>query len=280
LCLGAKSGFREQAPAEQIGFLGKTLFFEKAMSETLTERRDIAEQPRKTFRESLWRSFILALLAGLTLLACFLFRDIDTKTEPGVLMNLPDSIGSYLGFDTDITEGERHILPQDTEFAKKRYDGFNMSEITTEIVLSGAQRQSIHRPQVCLVGQGWTIQTEETIPITLTGLRVQKVRKLTLVKSEDGKQFMGYFIYWFIGKDKTTDDHLERIFLTSWDRIVHRINHRWAYVIVSSILDPSLKVTEQEKRQVLTDLVSFTGQIIPMIQKPQVNGAGFDAAKQ
>jgi hypothetical protein len=38
-----------------------------------------------------------------------------------------------------------------------------------------------------------------------------------------------------VGKDKTTDDHFERIFLTSWDRIVHRVNHRWAYVIVSSL---------------------------------------------
>jgi hypothetical protein len=250
------------------------------MSETLIERRDIAERPREAFRESLWRSFILVLLAGLTLLACRLFHDVDTKTEPGVLMNLPDGIGSYLGFDTDVTEGERLILPRDTEFAKKRYDGFNMAEITIEIVLSGAHRQSIHRPQVCLVGQGWAIQKEETIPITLADRRVQKVRKLTLVKTEDGKQIVGYFIYWFIGKDKTTDDHLERIFLTSWDRIVHRVNHRWAYVIVSSILNPGLKVTEQEKKQVLSDLISFTGQMIPMIQKPQVNSAGFEAAKQ
>ena len=250
------------------------------MSETLTERRDIAARPREAFRESLWRSFLLVLLAGLTLLACRLFHDVDTRTEPGVVMNLPESIGSYLGFDTKITEGERVILPRDTEFAKKRYDGFNLPEITTEIVLSGAQRQSIHRPQVCLVGQGWAIQKEETIPITLAERGVQKVRKLTLVKTEDGQQIVGYFIYWFIGKDKTTDDHLERIFLTSWDRIVHRVNHRWAYVIVSSILSPGLQVTEQEKKQVLSDLLAFTGQMIPIIQRPQVNSAGFEAAKQ
>jgi hypothetical protein len=249
------------------------------MSETLTEPRDIAEQPREAFRESLWRSFILMLLAGLTYLACLLFHDVDTNTEPGVLMNLPDALGSYLGFDTDITEGERLVLPRDTEFAKKRYEGFNLPEITTEIVLSGAQRQSIHRPQVCLVGQGWAIQKEETILITLAERQVQKVRKLTLVKAEDGKEIVGYFIYWFIGKDKTTDDHLDRIFLTSWDRIVHRVNHRWAYVIVSSIL-PGLQVTEKEKSRVLSDLIAFTGQMISMIQKPQVNSAGFDAAKQ
>jgi hypothetical protein len=241
------------------------------MSDTLTELRDITERPWESFRELLWRSFILVLLTGLTLLACWFFHDVDIKTEPGVIMNLPDSIGEYLGFGSDITESERVILPRDTEFAKKRYSGFDLPEITTEIVLSGAQRQSIHRPQVCLVGQGWTIQKEETTPITLADGRVQKVRKLTLVRTQDGVQIVGCFIYWFIGKDKTTDDHFERIFLTSWDRIVHRVNHRWAYVIVDAILPPEPKVTAGERQKVLSDLLSFTGELIPRIQRTEVN---------
>ena len=242
-------------------------FLKKPMSDTLTELRDFAEPPREAFRESLRRCLTLVLLAGLTLLACRLFHDVDTKTEPGVIMNLPDSVGNYLGFNMDITESERLILPKDTEFAKKRYMGFDLPEMTTEIVLTGAQRQSIHRPQVCLVGQGWAVQKEETIPITLADGRVQKVRNLTLVRTQDGVQIVGYFIYWFIGKDKTTDDHVERIILTSWDRIVHRVNHRWAYVIVSSILP-----TQAEERQkVLSDLVSFTRELIPQIQRPEVN---------
>lgn len=241
------------------------------MSDTLTELRDIAERPREAFRELLWRCFILLLLVGLTLLACRLFHDVDTKTEAGVVMKLPDSIGNYLGFDTDATEAEHFILPRDTEFAKKRYNGFGLPEITTEIVLSGAQRQSIHRPQGCLVGQGWGIQKEETIPIALADGRMQKVRKLTLVKTQDGIQIVGYYIYWFIGKDKTTDDHLERVLLTSWDRVVHRVNHRWAYVIVSSILPPQSKATERERLKVLSQLVSFTRELIPQIQRPDVN---------
>ena len=242
-----------------------------AMSDTLTELRDAADRPRVAFKESFWRALVLVLLAGLTFLACRLFHDVNTKTEPGVIMNLPDSIGAYIGFDTDITESERVILPRDTEFAKKRYSGFDRPEITTEIVLTGAQRQSIHRPQVCLVGQGWAIQKEETIPIRLADGREQKVRKLTLLKTQGGIQIVGYFMYWFVGKDKTTDDHIERIFLTSWDRIVHRVNHRWAYVIVNAILPAQPTVTAPERQKVLSDLVSFTGELIPQIQRPEVN---------
>ncbi|MBV8175046.1 MAG: hypothetical protein JO151_10860, partial [Verrucomicrobia bacterium] len=84
-------------------------------------------------------------------------------------------------------------------------------------------------------------------------------------------QIVGYYIYWFVGKDKTTDDHFERILLTSWDRIVHRVNHRWAYVIVSSILPPREKLTDQERQNVLSDLISFARELIPQIQKPEVN---------
>jgi hypothetical protein len=241
------------------------------MSDTLTKLRDVEGPPREGFRESQWRCFILVLLAGITLLACWLFHGVEAKTEPGVIMNLPDNIGNYLGFETDVTESEHLILPRDTEFAKKRYNGFDLPEITTEIVLSGAQRQSIHRPQVCLTGQGWAIQKEETIPIVLADGREQKVRKLTLVRTQDGMQIVGYFIYWFIGRDKTTDDHMERIFLTSWDRIVHRVNHRWAYVIVNSILPSQPTVTALERQKVLSDLVSFTGELIPQIQRPEVN---------
>ena len=206
-----------------------------------------------------------------SLFALTMISDVNKKTEPGVIMKLPNSIGDYLGFDTDITESEHVILPRDTEFAKKRYSGFDLPEITTEIVLSGAQRQSIHRPQVCLAGQGWAIQKEETIPITLADGREQKVRKLTLLRTQDGIQVVGYFIYWFVGKDKTTDDHFERIFLTSWDRIVHRVNHRWAYVIVNAILPPEPTVTAGERQKVLSDLLSFTGELIPQIQRPEVN---------
>src|SRR6516165_1186969 len=113
-------GSSESSALKSIRFSQQD-FFSQAMSDTLTELRDTAQRPRKAFRESLWRCFILLLLAGLTLLACRLFHDLDTKTEPGVIMNLPDSIGNYLGFDMGIDERERLILPGDTEFAKKRY---------------------------------------------------------------------------------------------------------------------------------------------------------------
>ncbi|MBV9671262.1 MAG: exosortase-associated EpsI family protein [Verrucomicrobia bacterium] len=234
---------------------------------TVVERS--SETPTEA-RFPVWRSVAVVLLIGLTLFVCHLFRQIDTESKAGVVMDLPSNVGNYLGFDEEVTDSEKVILPKDTEFAKKHYVGFGSEDITTEIVLSGAQRQSIHRPQVCLIGQGWTIQREQSLPIKLKDSKTQNVRMLTLLRPSSTGPIKGYFIYWFVGEDKTTDDHVKRIFLTSWDRIVHRINHRWAYVIVSSTIPPSPKGLEPKEEKVYSDLVKFTQEIIPKIQKPDV----------
>jgi hypothetical protein len=235
---------------------------EELIDHTATLRGEI-----KSKKSPLWRSALVLALLIFTLVACQLFQGIETRSEPGVNMDLPGSLGNFLGFDQAISEGERVILPSDTEFAKKRYVGFGSAEISAEIVLTGAHRQSIHRPQVCLVGQGWTIQKEERIPIKLADGRVQMVRNLVLSRNQSGVQVVGNFLYWFVGTDKTTDDHLERLFLTSWDRIMHRVNHRWAYVIVSSILPPEAIVTDQKRTQLLAQLTDFTRELIPKIQR-------------
>jgi hypothetical protein len=217
-----------------------------------------------------WRSLVVLILAGVAAGAVYLTREATGISEAGVNMELPDSVGSYIGFDRAISESEKQFLPQDTEFAKKGYVGAAPAEITCEIVLSGAQRNSIHRPQVCLVGQGWTIVDEKSIPILQANHGTQKVRLLTLTRSENGERINGYFLYWFVGKDTTTDDHFQRILLTSWDRVTKGTNHRWAYVIVSGIL-PKAKDSTEVRAELLDRLTGFVRDMIPLIQKRQVN---------
>jgi len=196
-------------------------------------------------------------------------RDMNQDREAGVNMSLPDSLPGYLGFDEAVSEAELHILPKDTEFAKKRYVGSAPVDVSCEIVLSGAAKSSIHRPQVCLVAQGWTIQQERTIPITLANGQSQDVRVLTIGRKEGSQSFTGYFIYWYVGKDRTTAYNFKRILLTSWDRVVRRVNHRWAYVTISGAL-PAGSDSESANQRLLNDLVDFTRGIIPVIQRPQV----------
>lgn len=217
-----------------------------------------------------WRS---ALVLALVLIAAgmiVLGGGINRPSEAGVVMNLPDTVGAYLGFNQDVTEAEKRILPPDTEFAKKQYIGSPAGEVNCEIVLSGSQKNSIHRPQVCLAGQGWTILREQPVTIPLPEGRKQRVRVLTLAREIGARTVNGYFVYWFVGRDKTTDDHFKRILYTSWDRLAHRVNHRWAYIIVSGMIPDKSDPQAPAAERILEQLLDFTRDVIPAVEKPSV----------
>lgn len=195
--------------------------------------------------------------------------------QQGVIMNLPTQVGTFSGQDQDISESERVILPKDTEFARKVYKNFGGEQINAQIVLAGGEKRSIHRPEICLPAQGWNIKTGQAVPIKLDDGRVLDVMKLDISKPVEiqpgvRKELTTIFLYWFIGKNMTTPYHWLRLGHANWDRVVHNINHRWAYVIVSApVLDgftPGGKNYEETKEI----LERFVGELAPQIMTEEV----------
>jgi Protein of unknown function (DUF3485) len=186
----------------------------------------------------------------------------------GVKMELPDSVGDALGFDGDL-DREHRLLPADTEFVKKQYLSASPIPVNCEIVLTGAERSSIHRAEACLLGQGWTLLSAEEVNVAVATGRAQRVKLLRLSKVRDGQQLFGYFLYWYVGADRVTDDTFSRIFLSTWDQLTRGVNHRWAYVSVSSELAPGQSASEEAKRAMVSRLVQFATDIIPIVEKPE-----------
>jgi exosortase len=186
----------------------------------------------------------------------------------GVKMELPDSVGDALGFDGNL-DREHRLLPADTEFVKKQYLSASPIPVNCEIVLTGAERSSIHRAEACLLGQGWTLLSAEEVNVPVARGRAQRVKLLRLSKVRDGQQLFGYFLYWYVGADRITDDTFSRIFLSTWDQLTRGVNHRWAYVTVSSELAPSQSASEEAKQALVSRLVRFAADIIPIAQKPE-----------
>ena len=216
----------------------------------------------------LWRSIVVLLLAagaGVTVLISSTSHHLGLA---GVKMELPETVGDALGFDGSL-DREHRLLPADTEFAKKEYLSASPTPINCEIVLTGVERSSIHRAEACLLGQGWTILSDEEVNVPLASGRPQKVKKLNLSKARDGQRLFGCFLYWYVGADRTTDDTFSRVFLTSWDQLTRGVNHRWAYVTVNSELEPSQNGSEEAKRAMVSRLVRFAADIIPIVQKPE-----------
>jgi EpsI family protein len=211
-------------------------------------------------------------LTALVLVFCLIGEDPNTPTQAGVRMDLPYRVGDFWGFAADVTKEEKFILPGDTEFARQIYQSTTGDEVNCQIVLSGGQKRSIHRPEVCLRGQGWDISTGDVVPVKLASGRILKVMKLNIsrpveVAKKQSRTLRMEFYYWFVGKDITTPYHHERVLITSQDRILHNLNHRWAYVIVSSPVTGDFAKNGKTIEQTDLMLENFIREVAPKIQK-------------
>jgi exosortase len=157
-------------------------------------------------------------------------------------VELPEFLGTeWIGRSTDVTEIERELLPVDTGFSRKIYVSVAdpSKQAFFSIVLSGHDRTSIHRPELCLVGQGWTILGSfahrfefpgRTAGFPSTVLRVEKV-----VSSPSGKVAVPQLVaYYFVGGDVVVASHWDRLVLDAWNRVVHGRADRWAYVLIQT----------------------------------------------
>lgn len=221
------------------------------------------------------RCVVVLLFGGLAYGLCRSTPEANSPSEAGVIMNLPDHVGSLSGTDQEVSEAERVILPGDTQFAKKMYKNFSGDQINCQIVLAGGEKRSIHRPEICLPAQGWNKKSSETVPIVLSDGRILNVTKLVIsrmVEVQPGvqKELTSLFLYWFIGKTTTTPHHWYRILHTDLDRVMYNVNHRWAYVIVSAPILDGFVPGGKNSQETLDSLKSFIAELAPQILKPSV----------
>lgn len=226
---------------------------------------------------------LIALLA-ITGLALALSVDVRTTDEAGVRVALPDQIGAWRGEEMRfclnppcqkefllsqtrdrnvcpacggkldcMSKPERDLLPPDTELLKKRYLSPAGGVVYASIVMSGKERVSIHRPQMCLVGAGNTIDKTWKLPVPLEGrrrpLEVMVLDMTRRGRALDGHTFesKSYYAYWFVGKNRETPYHVQRMIWMATDRVLHNVSHRWAYIAVagSRPADDSAKHTPE-----------------------------------
>ncbi|NCD35016.1 MAG: exosortase-associated EpsI family protein [Spartobacteria bacterium] len=138
-----------------------------------------------------------------------------------------------------ISPVEYSILPKDTYITRKLYKNAVTGDgLFVALVMSGADRSSIHRPQLCLVGQGNEILGQHVEEVPMTGrddlgvMVIDMMRPYARNSKQQGK-YPSFYAYWFVGKDRETPYHVERMFWMAYDRIVKNVSHRWSYISIS-----------------------------------------------
>lgn len=228
------------------------------------------------------RSIIFVLLVTATALACRLSPVVQTGRSSGVAMHLPKELAGLTARVEAPDAEEKRLLPDDTEFAKAVYstagaEAAKRDVIRCTVVLSGAERRSIHRPEVCLVGQGWSVMGSRIIPIDMGDGRSVSVKDLYIektitLKGGERRQLRAHYVYWFVGADVTTPSHTERIWLTIRDNLVRNLNHRWAYPSLMALVTDNFAPPESGERvrsseETIAMLTGFIRQLVPQIQE-------------
>lgn len=232
---------------------------------------------------------VIALLL-LASLALGFTVDVHLEDVAGVKVDLPERVAGWRGVEIlfcqnnacqrswtlDALEGrtqcpqcggaldpmaavEKALLPPDTRLIKKQYKNEAGRTIYASVVLSGKERASIHRPEVCLVGQGSEIVKRFVLPVDLGEGAVLETMMINLThrRHEAGGRITEsatYYDYWFVGNGRETARHWQRMLWMATDRIFHNRAHRWAYIAVSGQRDPGNNQYEEEAREFIRDL--------------------------
>jgi EpsI family protein len=265
-----------------LGFFLLSFQPRQAVSSPSQSRPSAAGQAPGTSALPFWRSGVILGLALAMMITWWGSPPLSLPAQAGVLMSLPDFVtvpnltgGEFFGSEAEVSEAEHTLLPKDTEFSRKNYDDFHGHQVFFSIVLSGLQQYTIHPPQICLVAQGWRITREEDVPIRLASGHDIVVRNLSIqrdVVTEDKQHHLinGCYMYWYVADGITTPSHATRNWVSSWDRVFHNRDHRWAYVIASSAITQKLRPDGLDAGQTREMLADFIRQIVPTFQKSEL----------
>lgn len=149
-------------------------------------------------------------------------------------IDLPAEIPGFSSTNIPESESELSYFPKDTSFARRLYtaDG---GTIAGTIVMMGADRTSIHKPDYCLPGQGWKILQKSTATIPLANGSSLPVAKWVIGNSyidQNGerKPYHAVYVYWFVADHEQTPDFYRRLWWLTRDMVSHGVLQRWAYV--------------------------------------------------
>jgi hypothetical protein len=158
---------------------------------------------------------------------------------------LPERVEGFRSRLLPISLNDLRYLPADTTYGRRAYETQDGFKLTANVVLMGGDRTSIHKPEYCLPGQGWSIEKRELIHIMVSRpthyqLPAMKwtVRQLFQNPKGETLDVRGVYVFWFVSDTEITPFHSGRV----WSIAKHLLSkgelERWAYVSFFSACSP------------------------------------------
>jgi hypothetical protein len=208
------------------------------------------------------------------------FNSRQKLGQPGVKTSaLPDSIRrrvelpeKVLDYDAEFIETDPDTLglPHDTSMRGGMYKSTNGYPILLNVVLMGTDRSSMHKPQMCLEGQGWHIDNSASV---VTKVHIEKPTSydlpvVKLIANREGtvngqrSVARGVYVYWFVADDalSASVSGFERMWMMSKHLVLTGVLQRWSYISCFSVCPPGEEDAEYERMK------EFIGALVPEFQ--------------
>ncbi len=227
---------------------------------------------------SRWAAVAVLLAAVATAGFTHQLDALPVRTGTGVRLSadgrnpveLPAFVGTeWIGRRIEVSAVELEILPPDTGFSRRVYvDVANpRRQVLLSIVLSGRDRSSIHRPELCVEGQGWTIKDSflHRFPGLLPGGAdlPATVLRLEQTGTKLGQPVPALVAYWFVSSEDVVASHWERMAQGAWARLRHGRADRWAYILVRTGAEDGEEAALARIRELLAGTVPVFQQVAP-----------------
>lgn len=200
---------------------------------------------------------VLVLFAG-TAGALTWLKSHQRLGKPGIKATpIPDSVAMKIELpervleftSTNVPEPEVVLgyLPKDTSYTERIYTAPDGFQVQGTMVLMGADRTSIHRPEYCLAGQGWRTDTykKTVVRIPIQGphpyeLPVMKWVISNSYQTPDGQKhdISGLYVFWFVSDNEQTTGIVPMQLYMFRDQLLTGVLQRWAYISYFTICAP------------------------------------------
>ena len=184
---------------------------------------------------------------------------------------LPDKLPGYKSEWVPQSPIVTNQLPPDTSFGQRLYTGDDGFQALINVVLMGGDRTSIHKPEICLVGQGWKFDEAATHPamVHLARPRAYDLPVMRVVASidrvENGQPVKRacVYAYWFVDGNRFTARHNDWKWWMIRDFLTTGVLDRWAYVTFFSICLPGQEEATFERMKRLMTAAVPEFQLVP-----------------
>ncbi len=175
-------------------------------------------------------------LAALILVVCEFTPTAVTYAEPGLLMQLPETVDGYHATRMEMDSKEKRLFDEGVKLERARYENANSHAITATLVMSGPVKKSLHEPTLCLPNQGWTIAETEVIAFKLPDGRTQHATLMHIFLDQEAApgrrvRIQALDVYWYQGSHGVSTAGYNMSYTRSYlDAIFRNLNHRWGQV--------------------------------------------------